>query len=120
MVTKMTDKEYDKILTTGVRWLAALKRQHPKLGVEYCALNDNFKFFLELARMYSVYFDTFFIKCSLWRYIWLRWVKKYLFLRRLPKTDVFYIQSDRFLDELAEACEVPTTIFAKIYNYFWS
>jgi len=26
MVTKMTDKEYDKILTTGVRWLAALER----------------------------------------------------------------------------------------------
>lgn len=119
MVTKMTDKEYDKILTDGVRWLALLHSYHPEMGIKYKVWDDDTKFFFELARMYSVYYDNLYIKCSLLRYMWLRWVKKYSFLRRPPHADVFYIEPDGFLKEMSEACKIPSTTFAEIYNYYW-
>ena len=113
-------KDYDKILTEGVRWLGVLHSQHSQMGVIFKVNNTNFKFFLELARMYSVYFNEFYIQCSWFRYVWLRWIKKYSFLRRSCDEKIFYIDPDRFLDELAEGCNISVSTFTEIYNYFWS
>lgn len=89
------------------------------MGIKYKVWDNNTKFFFELARMYAVYYDSIYIKCSLLRYIWLRWMKKYIFLRRPPRADIFYIEPDGFLNELAQACEIPVTTFTEIYNYYW-
>ena len=90
------------------------------MGIAFKVNNNNFKFFLELARMYSVYFGEFYISCSWFRYAWLRWIKKYTFLRRQRDKKIFYIDPDRFLNELAEGCDVPMSTFAEIYKYYWS
>lgn len=115
----MTDKEYDKILTEGVRWLGLLHSRYSQMGIAFKVNNSNFKFFLELARMYSVYFSEFYINCSWFRYAWLRWIKKYTFLRRPRNKEIFYIDPDRFLNELAEGCNVPMSTFVEIYKYYW-
>ena len=118
----MTDKEqqklYDKILATGVSWLGYNHKIHPQLCIIYESKDLQSKFMIELARIYSAYFGQMYIKCNLWQYIKLVYFKKNRFLH-WPLRGVFYIETDKFLQELADTFNEPVSIFTDIYNYYW-
>ena len=64
----------------------------------------------------------FYINSSYFLYLWLRYVKKFKFLRFYRKRkhqDVFLIDSITFVEEVAEACNITPEVIDVIYETYY-
>ena len=115
---------YDSIDNTATRWLAWNLNEHKKIGFKYI---DGSRFeelwLLCMARNLNIYSEeVVYIKTSLLNYLWLRFFKKFKFLRRYharEHQDVFLIDGIAFIEEVAEACNATVDIIANIYEIYY-
>lgn len=117
------EKFYDTILTTGARWLVMRYEQLPEeitaLGVKKLSLNNISYGFLALARVYQVYSGEFCFGGNIFTYLYLKYIKKFKFLKRPRKFVVDYIDADIFCKELCDVFNTDTSIIGEIYEHYY-
>lgn len=116
------EKLYDAILTEGVRWLLVLQKNREFIsgfGIKDVQLNNSTYGFLSIARIFSVYSGKFYIKTNLFKYLYLKYIKKFKFLKRPPKAEIEYIDKDLFIKELTEYFDKSPSIIEEIYTYYY-
>ena len=82
------EKFYDTILTTGARWLVMRYTELSEitaLGVKKLPLNNMSYGFLALARVYQIYSGEFCFGGNIFTYLYLKYIKKFKFLKRPRK-----------------------------------
>ena len=116
------EKFYDAVLTEGARWMA-LRYQMLKditgLGLVKPKLNKTTYGFLAIARIYNTYIGNFYIKTNIFTYFYLKFIKKFKFLKLAPKDGVEYIDQKIFLTELVEHFNKPISLIEEIYTYYY-
>ena len=115
---------YDSIDNTATRWLAWNLKEHKKIGFK-CIDGSRLQelWLLCMARNLNIYSEeVIYIKTSLFNYLWLRFFKKFKFLRKYRKRkhqDVFLIDGITFIEEVAEACNATVDVIANIYVIYY-
>ena len=115
---------YDSIDNTATRWLAWNLNEHKKIGFTYIdGSRPQELWLLCMARNLNIYSEkVVYIKTSLFNYLWLRFFKKFKFLRKYRKhkhQDVFLIDGIAFIEEVAEACNATVDVIADIYEIYY-
>lgn len=116
------EKFYDTILTTGARWLVMRYEELPDitaLGVKKLPLNNISYGFLALARVYQVYSGEFCFGGNIFTYLYLKYIKKFKFLKRPRNFTVDYIDPTIFCKELCTAFGVDISIIEEIYKHYY-
>ena len=115
---------YDSIDNTATRWLAWNLQEHKKIGFT-CINASNVKdlWLMHMAQNLYVYSETLmYIKTPFFDYLWLRFIKKFKFLRYYRKRkheDVFLIDAVAFTEEVTKACNTTTDVIEKIYDTYY-
>ena len=94
---EINEKFYDAVLTEGARWLAILYKEKGNLVVEG---GWHEPCFMDIARCALSYDVGVYFKMSWWRYVYIKYIKKFKFLKRPPKTNGYDIIPADFLQEL--------------------
>ena len=116
------EKLYDSILTTGARWLAIRENTFPSLdgfGLKDIKLNSNTYIFLSIAQIYTTYTGKFYFKGNIFKYLYLKYIKKFKFLSRVNDNIVDYIDVNIFLSELVSAFNEKLPIIEEIYKHYY-
>lgn len=117
------EKFYDTILTTGARWLVMRYEKSPEeitaLGVKKLPLNNMSYGFLALARVYQVYSGEFCFGGNIFTYLYLKYIKKFKFLKRPHGFTVDYIDADIFCKELCDTFNTDVSIIEEIYKHYY-
>lgn len=116
------EKFYDTILTTGARWLVMRYKELPEvtaLGVKKLPLNNMSYGFLALARVYQVYSGEFCFGGNIFTYLYLKYIKKFKFLKRPHGFKVDYIDADIFCKELCDTFNTDVSIIEEIYKHYY-
>ena len=114
---------YDSIIETAVKWLLWNRREHESdIGFSHIdELSERNLWLIQVGDIYStvsggrpIYMNFSF------NYLYLRYIKKIRHLRRYSKKkDIFMIDADGFLEDLAFSHNVDESIFAKIYKEYY-
>ena len=114
---------YDSINNTATRWLAWNLDTKKKIGFKYLGTDPRSMWLLCMARNLYVYCENnFYIKSSYFLYLWLRYVKKFKFLRFYKKRkhqDVFLIDAITFIEELTTTCNTVPEMIDTIYESYY-
>ena len=115
---------YDSIDNTATRWLAWNLQEHKKIGFDCInAFDPKSLWLMSMARNLYIYSKTnFYIKSSFFDYLWLRFIKKFKFLRYYHKkkhSDVFLIDAIAFIEEVANTCNATPEIIEEIYDTYY-
>ena len=116
------EKFYDTILTTGARWLVMRYTelsQVTALGVKKLPLNNMSYGFLALARVYQIYSGEFCFVGNIFTYLYLKYIKKFKFLKRPRKFVVDYIDADIFCKELCDTFNTDISVIEEIYKHYY-
>ena len=116
------EKFYDTILTTGARWLVMRYVELPEvtaLGVKKLPLNNMSYGFLALARVYQIYNGEFCFGGNIFSYLYLKYIKKFKFLKRPRKFVVDYIDADIFCKELCDTFNTDISVIEEIYKHYY-
>lgn len=116
------EKFYDTILATGARWLVMRYTELSEvtaLGVKKLPLNNMSYGFLALARVYQIYSGEFCFGGNIFTYLYLKYIKKFKFLKRPRKFVVDYIDADIFCKELCDTFNTDISIIEEIYKYYY-
>lgn len=116
------EKFYDTILTTGARWLVMRYTELSEitaLGVKKLPLNNMSYGFLALARVYQIYSGEFCFGGNIFTYLYLKYIKKFKFLKRPRKFVVDYIDADIFCKELCDTFNTGISVIEEIYKYYY-
>ena len=100
---EMNEKFYDAILTEGARWLAVLHGNHGKLVVK--KEWDN-KPFMDMARVALSYDVEIYFQMSIWRYLYTRYIKHFIFLKRPQNSNYFEVVPSDFIKELTSFAQI--------------
>ena len=117
------EKKFDAILTTGARWLMVRKRDFPYIdgfAIKDVKLNDLTYGFLAIARVYVTYEDSFYIQTNIFKYLYLKYIKRFKFLKRINGNIVDYIDVNIFLSELVNAFDEKLLIIEEIYKHYYT
>ena len=115
---------YDSIDNTATRWLAWNVQEHKKIGFT-CITGGRADdlWVLCMARNLYAYGEVlFYIDTSFINYLWLRYIKKFKFLRYYRKRkhkDVFLIDAIDFVEEVITACKATPDVISKIYDIYY-
>ncbi len=94
---EINERFYDAVLTEGARWLAILYKEKGPLVVhgwgESC--------FMDIARVATTYEIGVYFQMPWWRYLYMKYIKRFKFLKRPPRTDCYNIVPTDFIKELA-------------------
>lgn len=123
-MVKMEEKEkfYDTILTTGARWLVMRYQGMPEvnaLGIKKLPLNNMSYGFLSIAQVYQVYSGDFCFDGNIFTYLYLKYIKKFKFLKRPGKFVVDYIDAQAFCRELCDSFGTDVHIIEEIYEHYY-
>lgn len=116
------EKKFDAILTTGARWLAVRKKDLPYIdgfAIKNVQLNNLTYGFLSIARVYITYKGSFYIDTNLFKYLYLKYIKRFKFLKRINGNIVDYIDVGIFLSELVNAFNEELPIIEEIYQTYY-
>ena len=116
------EKKFDVILTTGARWLAVRKKDLPYIdgfAIKNVELNNLTYCFLSIARVYITYEGSFYIDTNLFKYLYLKYIKRFKFLKRINGNIVDYIDVGIFLSELVNAFNEELPIIEEIYQTYY-
>ena len=116
------EKKFDAILTTGARWLAVRKKDLPYIdgfAIKNVELNNLTYCFLSIARVYITYEGSFYIDTNLFKYLYLKYIKRFKFLKRINGNIVDYIDVGIFLSELVNAFNEELPIIEEIYQTYY-
>ena len=116
------EKKFDAILTTGARWLAVRKKDLPYIdgfAIKNVELNNLTYCFLSIARVYITYEGNFYIDTNLFKYLYLKYIKQFKFLKRINGNIVDYIDVGIFLSELVNAFNEELPIIEEIYQTYY-
>lgn len=116
------EKLYDAILTEGARWLLFLQDSRKDIagfGIKDVQLDNSTYGFLSIARIFSIYSGKFYIKTNWFKYLYLKYIKKFKFLKRPPKMEIEYIDKNIFIKELTGYFDKSPSIIEEIYNYYY-
>lgn len=117
------EKKFDAILTTGARWLMVRKRLLPYIdgfAIKDVKLNNFTYGFLSIARVYVTYEGSFYIKTNIFKYLYLKYVKRFKFLKWINGNIVDYININIFLSELVNAFDEKLSIIEEIYKHYYT
>lgn len=113
-------KIYDTILTEGARWLAVLAQNEKNcLIINDDKMDISYKCFLEIARITSNYGIEFYSRAPWYKYFYLKYIKRFKFLKRPPSTSGYYINPASFMDELLDFLSQPLDILYELYNEYY-
>lgn len=116
------EKLYDAILTTGARWMAARKKMMPYVdgfAIKDVKLNSLTYGFLAIARVFSTYGGEFYIQTNIFKYLYLKYVKGFKFLKRINGNIVDFIEVSVFLNELTGYFNEPLAVIDEMYSAFY-
>ena len=116
------EKKFDAILATGARWLAVRKKDLPYIdgfAIKNVELNNLTYGFLSIARVYITYEGSFYIDTNLFKYLYLKYIKRFKFLKRINGNIVDYIDVGIFLSELVNAFNERLPIIEEIYQTYY-
>ena len=116
------EKKFDAILTTGARWLMMRKRLFPYIdgfAIKDVKLNNLTYGFLSIARVYITYEGSFYIQTNIFKYLYLKYIKHFKFLKRINGNIVDYIDVNIFLSELVSAFDEKLPIIEEIYKHYY-
>lgn len=116
------EKKFDAILATGARWLAVRKKDLPYIdgfAIKNVQLNNLTYGFLSIARVYITYEGNFYIDTNLFKYLYLKYIKQFKFLKRINGNIVDYIDVGIFLSELVNAFNEELPIIEEIYQTYY-
>lgn len=116
------EKKIDAILATGARWLAVRKKDLPYIdgfAIKNVQLNNLTYGFLSIARVYITYEGNFYIDTNLFKYLYLKYIKQFKFLKRINGNIVDYIDVGIFLSELVNAFNEELPIIEEIYQTYY-
>lgn len=116
------EKLYDAILTTGARWMAARKKMMPYVdgfAIKDIKLNNLTYGFLAIARIFNTYGGEFYVQTNIFKYLYLKYVKGFKFLKRINGNVVDFIEVNVFLSELTKYFSEPLAVIDEMYNTFY-
>ena len=116
------EKKFDAILATGARWLAVRKKDLPYIdgfAIKNVELNNLTYGFLSIALVYITYKGSFYIDTNLFKYLYLKYIKQFKFLKRINGNIVDYIDVGIFLSELVNAFNEELPIIEEIYQTYY-
>lgn len=116
------EKKFDAILTTGARWLAVRKKEMPYIdgfAIKDVKLNNFTYGFLAIARIFNAYNEEFYIQTNIFKYLYLKYIKGFKFLKRINGNVVDFIDINVFLRELSEYFNESITVIDEIYCTFY-
>lgn len=116
------EKKFDAILATGARWLAVRKKDLPYIdgfAIKNVELNNLTYGFLSIARVYITYEGNFYIDTNLFKYLYLKYIKRFKFLKHINGNIVDYIDVGIFLSELVNAFNEELPIIEEIYQTYY-
>ena len=108
------EKFYDAVLTEGARWLAALYERKGPLVV-YGA--ERHMCFMDIARVVSSYDVVLYFRMPWWRFIYLRYFKRFKFLKR-PQSAGFQVYATTFQKELASFFKTTPEELARLCRQY--
>ena len=115
---------YDSIDNTATRWLAWNLQEHKEIGFTCVSASDPKDLWvLCMARnLYTYSEKVMYINTSFIDYLWLRYIKKFKFLRFYRKRkhqNVFLIDIITFMEEIVTAFNTTTDTIEKIYDTYY-
>lgn len=115
---------YDSIDNTATRWLAWNQEKNGKIGFACISANDEKHLWLLcMARnLYTYNEKPIYIDTSVIEYLWLRFVKKFRFLRRYrarKNKEIYSIDAIVFIEEVCKACNIVPEMIAQIYEIYY-
>ena len=120
-------KLYDGVNTTAVRWLTYQHKINNKpLGIfNFDSKNISHLWFLHMLESYRVFndYDNYYIDCDVFKYLYIRYIKKFKGARRKKNVDALMIDVDVFIQELTKSFEenlkIEPSIVEEIYKEYW-
>lgn len=115
---------YDNINTWAVRWLI-WNAEDKKINLGIKQFNRHNKMHLWLLYMMNSYsiargYETIYINCSFWSYLWLKYIKGLKQVQRWRIGDkALLIEPLTFAKELCKGFNEAPQITEKIYDTYW-
>lgn len=117
------EKLYDAILTEGARWMSYQRKLYidtaDGIGIRHVYLNKAYYGFLKMAEIFATYGESFYVGGNFFRYLYLKYIKKFRFLKWAWRKDVVYLDYAVFLYELTNHFNKPFSIVQDIYSYYY-
>lgn len=116
---------YDSINTQAVRWLKYNSDAHAKpLGIKnFMRHIKRHMWLLHMLSNYNVftgYNQCYYVDGLYQEYLYLRYIKKFKYLRyKKKKDDVLMIDAPQFIEELTCSFGKPASIIDDIYEEYW-
>lgn len=115
---------YDSIDNTATRWLAWNQDKKGKIGFTCISADDKTHLWLLcMARNLYIYNEKpIYIDTSVIGYLWLRFVKKFKFLRLYRarrNKEIYSIDAIGFIEEVCKACNTVPEMVAQIYEIYY-
>ena len=92
-------KMYDTVLTEGARWLAMLDKGKGPLIIAH---KPESMCFLNMARVVSSYEVNIYYRAPLWKFLYMKYIKKFKFLNWPQNVKGLVINQSGFMKEMAE------------------
>lgn len=114
---------YDAVNTLAARWLVwnSKERKQP-LGIkQFKNKNSSHMWLLNIMNTFSIasgYVD-FYLDCSFWTYLYIKYIKKFKHVKRFKGQDVFLIEPELFISEVCSALNEHDDIVGYIYEDYW-
>lgn len=89
------------------------------LGIKKLPLNNLSYGFLSIAQVYQVYGGDFCFDGNIFTYLYLKYIKKFKFLKRPGKFVVDYIDAEAFCRELCDSFDTDVHIIEEIYEHYY-
>lgn len=112
---EINEKFYDAVLTEGARWLAMLYSDHGKLVVKK---EWNNMPFMDIARVALSYDVGIYFQMSIWRYLYTRYIKRFMFLERPQSTNYFEVVPADFIAELASFFKITPEKLNELHQQY--
>lgn len=114
---------YDAINTLATRllmWNAKNKKQ--PLGIKQFKSKDSMHMWLlNIMNSFSVAsgYADFYLDCSFWTYLYIKYIKKFKHVKRFKKENVFLIEPELFAAEVCEHFGERPDMVEYIYEDYW-
>lgn len=115
--------KYDAINTLAARWLVWNSKEKKKpLGIkQFKCKKLTHMWLLNIMNSFSIvsgYVD-FYLDCSFWTYLYIKYIKKFKHAKRFKGQDVFLIEPELFAAEVCGHFGERPDIVKYIYEGYW-
>ena len=115
--------KYDPINTLAARWLVWNSKEKKKpLGIkQFKCKKLTHMWLLNIMNSFSIAsgYEDFYLDCSFWTYLYIKYIKKFKHIKRFKNEDVFLIEPELFAVEVCEQFGERPNKVEYIYEDYW-